>query len=72
VEVGERSHVHAVEALVGRNLRERFPDFQKNLDMKLYDLRVVGCSMGSLRGNGRKLRRVVDTRQMVQPGRFGA
>jgi phenylacetate-CoA ligase len=72
VEVGERSHLHAVEALVGQNLRERFPDFQKNLDMKLYDLRVVGCNVGSLRGNGRKLRRVVDTRQMVQSSRLGA
>jgi phenylacetate-CoA ligase len=71
VEVGERSHLNAVEALVGQNLRERFPDFQRNLDMKLYDLRVVGRSLGSLRGNGRKLRRVVDTRQMIGRDPFG-
>ncbi len=43
---------------VGRNLRMRFPDFQKNLDMRLYDLRISGVERGSLR-TGRKLRRLI-------------
>lgn len=47
------------------NLRDRFSDFWKNYQMKLYDLRVVPCSSGSLR-NGRKLQRVVDQREMLQ------
>jgi phenylacetate-CoA ligase len=47
------------------NLRDRFSDFWKNYEMKLYDLRVVPCASGSLR-NGRKLQRVVDQRRMLQ------
>jgi phenylacetate-CoA ligase len=47
------------------NLRDRFADFWKNREMKLYDLRVVPCASGSLR-NGRKLQRVVDQRQMLE------
>lgn len=43
---------------VMENLRTRFPDFQKNLEMKLYDLRVSPVRRGTLR-NGRKLRRLV-------------
>ena len=43
---------------ITRNLRIRFPDFQKNLEMKLYDLRVSAVERGSLR-NGRKLRRLI-------------
>ena len=43
--------------------RERFADFWKNREMNLYDLRVETHRSGSLRGSGRKLRRVVDERQ---------
>jgi hypothetical protein len=32
--------------------------------MRLYELSVVSHRIGSLRGHGRKLRRVVDERQM--------
>ncbi len=46
------------------NLRDRFSDFWKNYEMKLYDLRVIPCVAGSLR-NGRKLQRVVDQRRML-------
>ena len=55
-----------VEESVRINLRERFTDFWKNREMKLYDLRVVGHDPGSLRAGGRKLRRLVDERQMVE------
>ncbi len=41
-----------------RNLRERFPDFWKNLEMKLYDFRVVAVERGSLR-TARKLKRLI-------------
>jgi hypothetical protein len=45
-------------------LRERFPDFWKNYEMKLYQLRVAARPPHSLRTE-RKLRRVVDERQML-------
>jgi hypothetical protein len=32
--------------------------------MRLYELRVIVHPVGSLRGRGRKLRRVIDERQM--------
>jgi len=51
-----------VERAVLVNLRERFTDFWKNYEMKLYDFRVVPCEPGSLR-NGRKLKLVLDQRQ---------
>jgi hypothetical protein len=35
--------------------------------MRLYELRVVVHAPGHLRGHGRKLRRVVDERQMSAP-----
>lgn len=44
-----------------RNLRVGFPDFWKNLEMKLYELRVTVVPPASLR-QGRKLRRIVDER----------
>lgn len=56
----------AVEQSVHANLRDRFGDFWKNREMKLYDLRLVTCGLGSLRGGQRKLRRVVDEREMVK------
>jgi hypothetical protein len=46
------------------NLRERFGDFWRNREMQLYQLRVVAHPLGTLRGHGRKLRRVIDERQM--------
>jgi len=46
------------------NLRDRFSDFWKNYEMRLYDLRIIPCASGSLR-NGRKLQRVVDQREML-------
>lgn len=52
-----------VEKAVQSHFRERFADFWKNYEMKLYDLRVVACARGSLRV-GRKLKRVVDERNI--------
>lgn len=56
-----------VEKLVQMHLRERFADFWKNLEMKLYEFRVLVVQPGSLR-QGRKLQRVVDERQMLVRG----
>ena len=53
-----------LEATVLRHLRERFPDFWKNHEMRLYDLRVTISPPGTLRTR-RKLSRVVDQRKMV-------
>jgi phenylacetate-CoA ligase len=58
------SHQGEVERAILVNLRERFADFWKNFEMKLYDFRVVPCEPGSLR-NGRKLKLVLDQRQMA-------
>ena len=65
LETSERSSHPNVEQAILLNLRDRFSDFWKNYEMKLYDLRVIPCASGSLR-NGRKLQRVVDKRQMLQ------
>ena len=46
---------------VRANVKERFPDFWKNLQMGLYELRVTPFAPGTLR-EGRKLRRIVDDR----------
>ena len=64
VETHDPDAQHAIEAAVLAGLRERFPDFWKNREMKLYDLRVVACPPRSLRTK-RKLKRVVDERQML-------
>jgi phenylacetate-CoA ligase len=61
----ENPSVQAIEAAVYANLQTRLADFWKNREMKLYDLRIQICRPGSLRGAGRKLRRVVDERQMA-------
>src|SRR6266852_4699186 len=53
-----------VERAVLDNLRNGFRDFWKNYEMRLYEFRVVPCEPGSLR-NGRKLKRVLDQRQMT-------
>ena len=55
-----------LEAVVLRHLRERFPDFWKNYEMRLYDLRLAISPPGTLRTR-RKIRRVVDQREMVPP-----
>src|SRR5713226_3346795 len=68
VELNDGSPPSAVEIMVQTNMRERFADFWKNREMKLYDLRVVTCGAGSLRAGGRKLRRVVDERLMLGLG----
>jgi phenylacetate-CoA ligase len=65
VELNNGSSPSAVEESVHRNLRERFVDFSKNRDMKLYDLRIVACRSGSLRAGARKLRRVIDERLIL-------
>jgi phenylacetate-CoA ligase len=64
VEAGDPSAQRVVEAKVLENLRHNFADFWKNREMRLYDLRVMTCPPQSLRTT-RKLRRVVDERQML-------
>ena len=61
LETDSPSQVDEMETIVMRHLRERFPDFWKNHEMKLYDLRLTTSLPGTLR-NARKLRRVVDQR----------
>jgi phenylacetate-CoA ligase len=43
---------------VRQNLNSRFPDFRKNLDMKLFDFRIAAVERDTLR-TGRKLKRLV-------------
>ncbi len=64
LELKNFGHQAEVELAVLANLRERFTDFWKNYEMKLYDFRVVPCEPGSLR-DGRKLKLVLDQRQMT-------
>jgi phenylacetate-CoA ligase len=54
-----------VKRAVLDNLRDRFPDFSKNLNMNLYGLLVDLALPGSLR-HGRKLRRLIDDRQSTE------
>jgi phenylacetate-CoA ligase len=65
VEMKESIPQAELERVVRGHLQERFPVFWKNLEMRLYDLHVLGCPPGSLR-DGRKLRRVVDERKMLE------
>lgn len=65
VEMDERSRQPVVEDAIQANMRERFADFWKNREMRLYDLRVVANRPGTLRGGRRKLRRVIDDREML-------
>jgi phenylacetate-coenzyme A ligase PaaK-like adenylate-forming protein len=64
VEVDDMSRHNAIETRIHNNLRERFPDFWRNREMQLFELRVVVHELASLRGDARKLRRVVDERLM--------
>lgn len=66
LEVKDMARQNDVEESVRINLRERFTDFWKNREMNLYDLRVIGHDPGSLRAGGRKLRRLVDERRMLE------
>lgn len=56
-----------IKSAVEENLKTRFPDFQKNLEMRLYDLRVAIVPRGSLRTN-RKLKRLLHLN--APPGRM--
>ena len=67
IEVDDLSRQHAIETRIHNNLRERFADFWRNREMQLFELRVVVHEFGSLRGDARKLRRVVDERLMSHP-----
>jgi phenylacetate-CoA ligase len=67
LEMEEKLGQCAVETSILTNLRERFGDFWRNREMHLYELRVIVHPVGTLRGHGRKLRRVVDERQMTSP-----
>ena len=61
VEITESQNGHTPPTVVEnirRNLRDRFADFQKNLDMNLYNFRIVPVPRGSLR-TARKLKRIV-------------
>jgi phenylacetate-coenzyme A ligase PaaK-like adenylate-forming protein len=64
IETHEHGATQELERAVLANLRARFPDFWKNREMRLYDLRVVPYPPQSLRTK-RKLKRVVDERQML-------
>jgi phenylacetate-CoA ligase len=64
VEMEGTASQDAVEMRILTNLRERFGDFWRNHEMRLYEFSVLVHPIGSLRGQGRKLRRVVDERQM--------
>jgi phenylacetate-CoA ligase len=66
VEMAHPSERSAAERLVHDHFRERFADFWKNREMGLYELRVVPHGFGSLRRDGRKLRRVVDNRHATE------
>ena len=48
----------SVDQQIRRNLQTLFPDFQKNLEMRLYDFRIVLMPRGVLR-TARKLKRVI-------------
>jgi phenylacetate-CoA ligase len=64
VETSDPSAQRAVELKVLENLRRNFADFWKNREMRLYELRIVTCPLQSLRTK-RKLKRVIDERQML-------
>jgi phenylacetate-CoA ligase len=67
VELDSFANQSQVERAVLLHLREKFSDFWKNHEMKLYEFRVVPCARESLR-TGRKLKRVLDQRQLSLRG----
>ncbi len=61
VEINETHNGNTAQTVVAnakQNLHDRFPDFWKNLEMKLYDFRVSALRRQSLR-TSRKLKRLV-------------
>src|SRR5262245_42732490 len=56
VEADNSQHPSTVEGAILANLRERFSDFWRNREMRLYELRIVVHLPGALRGHARKLR----------------
>jgi hypothetical protein len=61
VEITDSQNGHTPQTVVEnirRNLQNKFPDFQKNLEMQLYDFRVVPVARLSLR-TARKLKRLI-------------
>jgi phenylacetate-CoA ligase len=64
IELQDLGRQQEIESKIRQNLRDRFPDFWRNYEMRLYDLKITACPQGSLR-TGRKLRRVIDERQML-------
>jgi phenylacetate-CoA ligase len=55
----DQAHIQAaISKNIKQNLRERFPDFQKNLAMNLFEFRVRPVERGNLR-TARKLKRLV-------------
>ncbi|MGI9034612.1 MAG: phenylacetate--CoA ligase family protein, partial [Pyrinomonadaceae bacterium] len=61
VETAYADQMHIREAVsenIMENLKTRFPDFWKNLEMKLYDFRIVPVMRETLR-TARKLKRIV-------------
>lgn len=61
IEIAYADEAHIREAIVEeikRNLKNRFPDFWKNLEMRLYDFRVEIVPRQSLR-TSRKLKRLI-------------
>jgi phenylacetate-CoA ligase len=64
IELEDAEQQAEVERRVLENLRARFGDFWKNREMHLFELNVIAAPRGSLR-TGRKLKRIVDERQML-------
>ena len=62
VEITDSNNGHtpqSVEQAIRENLRTRFPDFWKNLEMKLYEFRIAPVKPQTLR-TARKLKRLVN------------
>jgi phenylacetate-CoA ligase len=62
VEMEDTTGQSAAETAIVMNLRQRFADFWRNREMGLYHLRIRVHPVGVLRGQSRKLRRLVDER----------
>ncbi len=74
VELGETTNGHTAENVTDRvkeNIRARFADFWKNLELGLYEFRVVTVPRFSLR-TSRKLRRLVQLDAPPSMGEFFA
>ena len=64
IELDDTAQQKEVERQIRERLQQRFVDFWRNHEMKLYELKIVGCPRSSLR-SGRKLRRLIDERQLL-------